>query len=257
MQFSEDIKVLIVEDQEGFAQLLQLMLEELGLKRIRKAHTMKQAWAFFEAERPDLCLIDIELGEQPMEGITLAEKARKIAPTLPIIYLTVHYSEEVYERCKHTLPNSFMNKELSRLKLHQAIELALLNAGQREAIISNPKEENLPGSKVPWIDNKHFFFKIGDVYKHIAIEEIAFFYANGKMTFARVNKRNFPTNVQLKTLEEELYPQFLRIHKTYLINVAFIESINLKESRVEIAEENLPIGYAYRKDFVEQLKLLK
>lgn len=257
MQFSEEIKVLIVEDQEGFAQLLQLMLEELGLKRIRRAYTMNQAWKLFEEERPDLCLIDIELGEQPMEGITLAENIRKITSTLPIIYLTVHYSEEIYERCKHTLPSSFMNKELSRLKLHQAIELALLNAGRREAIILNPTAENLPSSKVPWIDNKHFFFKVGDVYKHIAVDEIAFFYANGKMTFAKVNKRNFPTNVQLKTLEEELFPKFLRIHKTYLINVAFIESINLRESRIEIAEENLPIGYAYRKDFVEKLKLLK
>lgn len=257
MQFSEEIKVLIVEDQEGFAQLLQLLLEELGLKRIRKAHTMHQAWALFEEERPDLCLIDVELNEQQMEGIALAEKIRKVSLTLPIVYLTVHYSEEIYERCKHTLPSSFMNKELSRLKLHQAIELALLNSNPKEAIISNPKEENLPGSKVPWIDNKHFFFKVGDVYKHIAIDEIAFFYANGKMTFAKVNKRNFPTNVQLKTLEEELFPKFLRIHKTYLINVAFIESINLKESRIEVVEENLPIGYAYRKDFVEQLKLLK
>lgn len=257
MQFSEEIKVLVVEDQEGFAQLLQIMLEELGLKQIRKAHTMKQAWALFEAERPDLCLIDIELGEKELAGIDLAENIRKITPTLPIIYLTVHYSEEIYERCKHTLPSSFMNKELSRLKLHQAIELALLNSGRKEAVILNPKEENLPEPKVPWIDSKHFFFKIGDVYKHISIEEIAFFYANGKMTFARVNKRNFPTNVQLKTLEEELSPNFVRIHKTYLINIAFIESINLKDSRVEIVEENLPIGYAYRKDFIEQLKLLK
>ncbi|MBK9492126.1 MAG: LytTR family transcriptional regulator, partial [Haliscomenobacter sp.] len=96
-----------------------------------------------------------------------------------------------------------------------------------------------------------------DVYKHIAIDEIAFFYANGKMTFAKVNKRNFPTNVQLKTLEEELFPKFLRMHKTYLINVAFIESINLKKARVEIAEEHLPMGYAYRKEFIERLKLLK
>ncbi len=257
MQFSEEIKVLIVEDQEGFAQLLQLLLEELGLKRIRKAHNMHQAWALFEEERPDLCLIDIELGEQQMEGIALAEKIREVSLSLPIVYLTAHYNEEIYERCKHTLPSSFMNKELSRLKLHQAVELALLNSNQKEVIISNPKEENLPSSKVPWIDNKHFFFKVGDVYKHIAIDEIAFFYANGKMTFAKVNKRNFPTNVQLKTLEEELFPKFLRIHKTYLINVAFIDSINLKESRIEIVEENLPIGYAYRKDFIEQLKLLK
>ncbi len=258
MLFREHVKVLIVEDQDGFAQLIQMMLEELQLKQIYKAHTMEKAWALFEKERPDLCLIDIELSDKEMEGIALAEKIRQVSPTLPIIFLTVHYNEEMYERCKHTMPSSFMNKELSRLKLYQAVELAMMNAHPATQVSLSPTEQNeIPETKVPWIDNQHFFFKVGEVYKHIAIEEIAFFSTKGKMTFARVNKRNFPTNVQLKTLEDELYPQFLRIHKSYLINVKMIDSINLKDSLIEIAEERLPIGYAYRKDFMNRLKILK
>lgn len=258
MLLREQIRVLIVEDQDGFAQLIQMMLKELHLKQIYTAHTMENAWALFEKERPDLCLIDIELSDKEMEGIALAEKIRKVSPTLPIIFLTVHYHEEMYQRCKHTLPSSFMNKELSRLKLYQALELAMMNTPQVSQVTPSPAEQNkIPETKVPWIDNRHFFFKIGDMYKHIAVEDIAFFYAKGKMTFARANKRNFPTNVQLKTLEDELQPQFLRIHKSYLVNVKAIDSINLKESLIEIAEERLPIGYAYRKDFMNRLKVLK
>ena len=258
MLWREHVKVLIVEDQDGFAQLIQMMLEELQLKQIYKAHTLEKAWALFEKERPDLCLIDIELRDKEMEGIALAEKIRQVSPTLPIIFLTVHYNEEMYERCKHTMPSSFMNKELSRLKLYQAVELAMMNAHPATQFSLNQAEQGQTAeTKVPWIDNQHFFFKIGDAYKHIAIEEIAFFSAKGKMTFARVNKRNLPTNVQLKTLEDELYPQFLRIHKSYLINVKMIDSFNLKDSLIEIAEERLPIGYAYRKDFMNRLKILK
>jgi DNA-binding LytR/AlgR family response regulator len=258
MLLREHVKILIVEDQDGFAQLIQMMLEELNLKNICKAHTMEKAWALFEKERPDLCLIDIELSDKKMEGIALAEKIREVSPALPIIYITVHYNEEIYERCKHTLPSSFMNKELSRLKVYQAVELALMNVSQTDRSPSSTDGQNLPTeTKVPWIDNRHFFFKVGDVYKHIPVEEIAFFYAKGKMTFARVNKRNFPTNVQLKTLEDELHPQFLRIHKSYLVNASAIDSINLKDSLIEVAEERLPIGYAYRKDFMNRLKILK
>jgi DNA-binding LytR/AlgR family response regulator len=252
------IKVLFVEDQENFAKMIQLMLEELKLKYIFKAHTMEQAWALFERERPNVCLIDIELSKKPQEGIILAERIREVAPTLPIIFLTVHYNEEMYARCKHVLPSIFMNKELSRLNLYQAIDLALLNTPLTSSPNFKPEEQHLiEETKVPWINHQHFFFKVGDVYKRIAINEIAFFFAKGKMTFARVNSRNFPTNVQLKTLEDELFPKFLRIHKTYLVNVDHIESVSPRDDKIEVKGESLPIGYSYRQSFLEQLKLLK
>lgn len=258
MQLSDQIKVLLVEDNEGFAQLLHLMLEELNLKKIWKATSLEEGWDLFQKVAPDLCLIDIELDKGEMEGIRLAEKIRAQSPTLPFIYLTVHYQEEVFKQCKHTRPSSFMNKELSRLTLHQALELALLHQAGPAPEGSETGEVPLsPAESIPWINRQHFFFKVGEAYQQFAIKDIAFFYAKGKMTFAKIDKRNFPLNVQLRTLEEELFPQFLRIHKSYLVNATAVDSINLKDSLIEIAEERLPIGYAYRKDFLDRLKLLK
>lgn len=258
MTLNKKIKILVVEDEAGFAQLIRAMLEEFNLELISIAHSMEEALALFEQARPDICLIAIGPDKKQIVGIALAEKIREVAPALPIIYLTGHYSIELYERCKHTRPSNFMNKELSRLKLGQAIELALMHRVDTFPTTFAPSEQNLiPESEGPGIDSTHFFFKVGDLYKQIAVEEVAFFYANGKMTFARINKRNFPTNVPLKALEEELLPSFLRIHKSYLVNVDYISSISLKENRVETVEEQLPIGYAYRKAFLAQLKLLK
>jgi DNA-binding LytR/AlgR family response regulator len=258
MQLSDQIKILVVEDNEGFAQLLHLMLEELNLKKIWKATSLEEAWSLFNKVAPDLCLIDIELGKGEMEGIHLAEKIRAQSPTLPFIYLTVHYQEEVFKQCKHTGPSSFMNKELSRLTLYQALELALLHQNRPVPGSSGPQPPSAyPTGSIPWINNQHFFFKVGETYHQFAIKDIAFFYAKGKMTFAKIDKRNFLINVQLKTLEDELFPQFLRIHKSYLVNAKAVDSINLKDSLIEIAEERLPIGYAYRKDFLDRLKLLK
>jgi DNA-binding LytR/AlgR family response regulator len=249
------VYILIVEDQEGFKQLLQLMLKELGLHHIQIARGYQEAWQFFQGRKPDLCLIDIDLGEGEKDGIALAEKIRAVAPTLPLIYLTSDYTEECYQRCRHTLPSSFMNKELSRLKLYQAIELALIH--QPATVVKSVESAPVTPVSIPYLHHEQFFFKVGDVYKNFAIADIDFFFSKGKMTYAKINKRNFPTNVQLKTLEEELFPRFLRIHKTFLVNLSHIDSIHLKENKVEIAGELLPIGYVYRKEFMEQLKLLK
>lgn len=77
------------------------------------------------------------------------------------------------------------------------------------------------------------------------------------MTYARIAKRNYPTNVQLKVLEESLGPLFIRCHKKYLVNQELISSINVKEDRIDVGGESLPIGYAYRKAFLDRLNLLK
>jgi len=250
----KDVRILVVEDNGAFSQLLKLLLGKLGMQNVQTAANFDDGLKLYQEYSPELCFIDIDLGKGQKNGIALVEKIREENEDLPVIYLTAYHTLENYERCRHTRPSSFMDKEMSYLKLQIAIEMALMNK-------PDTKRAALPQQvapiAVPYLNNKQFFFKIGDVYKNIPFEEIAFFYASEKMTYARVEKRNLPTNVQLKTLEEELHPNFLRIHKTYLVNINLIESINPKEGKVEIQGEQLPIGYAYRKTFMEQLNLLR
>jgi DNA-binding LytR/AlgR family response regulator len=257
MNLSNSLRIFVVEDHSGFAQLLHLMLEELGVTDIQIAKTYDEGLTLFRKQSPHIGLIDIDLGEDEKDGIALVEKIRETEANLPIIYLTANYTEDYYLRCRHTRPSSFMNKEISRLKLHQAIELAMLQLQSTETLAKPLTPFSPPPMQPPLISNSNFFFKVGDLYKNIAIQDIGFFYANEKMTFARVDKRNFPTNVQLKTLEDELFPKFLRIHKSYLVNVDFIDAINTRDDKVEVMGESLPIGYSHRKAFLEQLKLLK
>jgi DNA-binding LytR/AlgR family response regulator len=258
MNLKETINLLLVEDNEGFANLLRVMLEDLGIAGIQRAKNFDEAWSLFQDQAPSICLVDIDLSGGEKNGILLVEKIRQTHPDLPVIYLTSNYTEECYKRCKHTRPSSFMNKELSRLKLYQAVDLALLQAKQGGPT-AGATAVTYPSTPAPVSHpvNNQLFFKVGDLYKNIPVKEIGFFYANEKMTFARVEQRNFPTNVQLKTLEDELFPQFLRIHKSYLVNVDFIHTINTKEDKIELQGEYLPIGYSHRKSFLEHLKLLK
>lgn len=246
-------KLLIVDDQPSFIYLIQLLLKEIGYTAIYTAEDFDTAWQLFQLHSPDLCILDIDLKDN-RTGIDLAEKIRVLDTHTSIIFLTANYTEEYYYQCRHVRPSSFMNKELSRLKLQHAIDLALLNQVTR-----NDADHNLlaPIVETPYITNKNLFFKIGDHFKKIAIEDICYFFAKDKFTYARVENRNFPTTVQLKTLASELNPTFQRIHKTYLVNVNFIEQIHPKEATITIAGETLPIGYAYRKKFISAVKLLK
>lgn len=251
MLLDKNLQVLVVEDNEAFAQLIRILLQDTGLSKIHIVSSYEDGLEQFEVYTPDVCIFDIELGKNKKSGIQLAEKIRESNGAIPIIFLTSHYSEEYYEQCKHTRPSCFMSKEISHFKLQQAIDLALLHAGTQVHPVPSSTE------KTPYVSHTNFFFKVGDIYKSIPVKDIAYFFADQKLNYARVAQRNFPTSVQLKTLEHEFGAQFVRIHKSYLVNVSMIESINPGENTIVINEETLPIGYAYKKQFLDHVQLLK
>ncbi|MEY3239240.1 MAG: hypothetical protein RIR11_678 [Bacteroidota bacterium] len=250
MHLNTNIRVLILEDSESFSELLKILLLELHIQNIFIARNYEMGLAYFDQYQPDICLVDINLGENKPSGIEFVEKIRENASFVPVIYLTSNYSENYYEQSRHTHPSGFMNKELSRFKLHHAIDLALMQ----------PVPPKVIGQKdyiAPFLNQSNFFFKIGDIYKSIPLEKVEYFFSDQKLTYAKVDQRNFPTTVQLKTLEKDFAPTFLRIHKSYLVNIKMIESLHPGESTLVINGQTLPIGYAYKKIFLEQLQLLK
>lgn len=255
-----NLKFLTVDDNSYFLDLLTTLLQGMGAKHIRRASSVKEALQLFKEDQPDICLIDIELSPGKKDGGDLAFQIRKADNNVPIIFLTSYFQQSFYDYIKPVKPVGFMNKEISQLKLLQVIELA-------SDKIEKNSEKSKKGSTTladasllttPHNFGKgHIFFKVGDVYKPIEVSDIDFFFADNKLTYARVNGRNYPTYVQLKVLTAELAPLFLRCHNKYLVNVNRIESIQLVESKIKIGGDLISIGYAYRKAFLNGINLLK
>lgn len=251
MHLPESIKLLLVESNPVYLQVLRLLLSDMGLSQVATASDAASGLEAFQAFEPDLCLLDIYLGPTLRAGVALGEKIRLLAPHIPIIFMSDFCAPDCYERCRHLLPSGFISKDITRHKLYQTLDLALLQQQfQRH-------QEKSDDAQLPAHPLKKIFFRVGDIFKSIPIEQVTFFCADNKLTFARVGQRNYPSSVQLKTLERELSPLFVRTHKSYLINTSLIESINPKEGTVVLAGETLPIGSAYRHEFLERLKLLR
>ncbi|MEZ4985642.1 MAG: LytTR family DNA-binding domain-containing protein [Saprospiraceae bacterium] len=159
-----------------------------------------------------------------------------------------------------------MSKELSPIKLLNTLDIAFFYESEESIQLQKtvtPEQSQIlpypPGSNsvIPFQQSKHYFFKIGNIYKNIPVREIPYFFSNDKVTYARYEDRNFPTNLSIKTLEQELVPLFQRIHKSYLVNIHAIETLHINNKQVQIKGENLPIGNYYYKEFIEQLDIIK
>jgi DNA-binding LytR/AlgR family response regulator len=257
----KSLSILLLTPDESFQHLLKILLREIGITRVLPNNNFEEAVSAYNQGHPDICIVDTSELSSGECGVAFANSIREKNSQVPIIFLVDSFKDDCYEKVKSFDQSSILSKEVSKLKLLQAVKYSLLQldysklAQQYSERLFSPEQ---PGNAASTVMNEEkFFFKIGDSFKAIEKEEISFFFADKKLSHARVGKRNFPTNVQLKTLGDALSPSFLRCHRKYLLNISHIEAISMKEGKVKINGEFLPIGVSYRKSFFGRLNLLK
>ena len=244
MKLTKPTPALVVHHQLDYIQSLTHTLNRLGMPLVYTAQDAQTAATLFNQYQPGLCLLEASM------SLELINKIRQTQPSLPILCLTQDSLPEQYEQLRAHFPIYFLPASASTEALFFAIDTALLSAEfqhrHQPIAYSSPNQHK----RAP------IFFKVGDTFKSFPLKDIAFFYADEKHTFARIGDRNYPSAAQLKTLEESL-PGFARIHKSYLVNTTRIDSVNPKTNTVLLAVHTIPIGNAYRRDFLHKLHFIK
>lgn len=82
---AEDIKVLVVDDEQSLADLVQMALSYEGWNVV-VAHSVDHAVRECQRFHPDVAVLDIMLPDG--DGIGLMKKLRDITPKLPVLFLT-------------------------------------------------------------------------------------------------------------------------------------------------------------------------
>jgi CheY-like chemotaxis protein len=92
MEHSEDVHVLLVEDDVAMAQMYRVKLERDGYL-VRIARDGEEALAMLAGELPDLIFLDIRLPR--MDGLSFLERARASERTkdVPVVIVS-NYSEQ-------------------------------------------------------------------------------------------------------------------------------------------------------------------
>ena len=102
------------------------------------------------------------------------------------------------------------------------------------------------------------FFYVKSDYRLVQVELSKLLYIECEKDYMRLHiegQRPIMTLMTMKTLEERLpQPQFMRIHRSIIVQVSKIESIN--QGSVNIAGNNLPIGNSYRERFFSYIDKL-
>jgi PAS domain S-box-containing protein len=125
-------RILVVENEGIISKDIALRLRTLGYEVTGIEAYGESAVEHSRASRPDLVLMDIELGG-PMDGI---EAATIITSTLnvPVVYLTANADQDVMDRARLTEPFGYLIKPFESRELHSTIQMALYKHAMGEQV---------------------------------------------------------------------------------------------------------------------------
>lgn len=118
-------RVLIVEDEPIIAEDIAQYLEQANYGVFDICYDMGAAIKALEEGKPDLAIVDINLGNN-MDGLELAAHIYKNCD-FPFVYLTSYSSSSVLEKAKKTHPMGYIVKPFDESDLFSTLEIALYN----------------------------------------------------------------------------------------------------------------------------------
>jgi len=249
------IKVLVAEDDPLHASRIEMLLEEMGYEVIGPFAAETDILRMFRATHPDLVVLDIQL-KGGGDGIDIASRIRDIKAT-PTIFVTSFEDAETIKRALEADPYAYIVKPVEKGSLQASIELAIHKFSQEKNV--QPETKPFPGWGNDVLIQDSFFVKAGDKLVKLPLDEILWIeVAEERYCDIVTLGRRYHLRTSLSSLEQKLDPSyFFRIHRTCIINLRKIESINEADMTISINGQEVPLGKAFKPDLLKRLKKLQ
>ena len=233
------MNVLIVDDEHHARKLLaDYVIKVPFLNLIKTCMNVFEAIEVMQKKQVDLLILDIQMPD--MTGMEFARSLNN----KPIIIFSTAYSEYAIESFELDVAD-YLLKPVEFPRFLQAI----YKAKSRHEMKQTTKEIITPQKQ-----NVDDFITIKDGTKIHKIDYSDLLYIEGQreyVTFHTIQKKITALYV-MKNLEDTLPKDcFMRVHKSYIVAIKFIEMI--EGNMIKVAGEKIPIGGNYKTDLLNRL----
>ncbi|MBV6403366.1 MAG: response regulator [Flavobacteriales bacterium] len=243
------VRILIVEDEPLIAEDLRGHLEELGYEVVGACDNALDAMAELAAGRPDLLLLDINLGDGA-DGVQLAERINA-KHKLPFIFVTSHADKGTLERVKAVRPAGFIIKPFDENDLRTQIEIALARYANDVEVTVAPSDTQRDEIVIA---DSIFIRDKGRLVK-LAIDDIQYAEADDNYVTLFTPTKKYVITSTLAAVEEKLKsPHLLRIHRSYLVDTRRITAV--EEGHVRLGTLSLPVGKTHKAALMARIRTL-
>lgn len=246
----KDARIYIVEDDYVVAKNLSFLLENLGYQVAGISETGEEGLLHIKKEKPALVILDIDLAGV-LNGIEVGKKLKEQFH-VPFIYITAHADSQTMAEALPTEPSAYLAKPFNENTLRSSIELALYKEYQQKQS-PLPVETDIRDKKYTMEDA--IFIKSKNRLVKVALHDILFVEANDIYANVYTHEHKYMVNYTLKAIVEK-FPEknFLRVHRSYLVNRHMVEAIEHNE--LLLKGHRIPVGRTYRDDLMNYFEVM-
>ncbi|MEN9337384.1 MAG: Transcriptional regulatory protein YehT [Bacteroidota bacterium] len=243
------LKCIIVDDEPLAVELLVEFCAKIeGLEILRTFNNAIDAITFVNQNKVDLLFLDIEMPQfTGMDFINTLENK-------PMIIFTTAYSEYAVDG----FDKGALDYLLKPIPFHRFLK-SVLRAKQHFVLLQSipvtPKLEPQTFISSYEDENQFMFVKVG--YETLKIDYADILYIEGLKDYVKIvlsNHTSVLSLLSMSKLESNLASKnFCRIHRSYIVNLKSIKSI--QRNRLQISDKRLPISDGYRASFFKTIQL--
>jgi two-component system response regulator LytT len=245
--------ILITEDEAIVRKDIERCLTGLGYNVVATADNGESAIALAKEHKPDLCLMDIMI-KGDMNGISAAEQIKKHMD-VPVIFLTAYADESTLASAKSAEPHGYILKPFKEADIQAAVEMALHKHTKEvelkhEADFLRNLTEHKDGADILFVKNRSRLM-------HVKHEDLLFVEALKDYVVVHTRKESYTIHSTMKEIERKLSDRrFMRVHRSYIVNLNSIESIKYSNITMEGLEKEIPVGGSYKDALAKRINLL-
>lgn len=232
------LKCLIVDDEPLAHEVITNFAESLqSIEVMGNCYNAFQAIDFLNQATPDLIFLDINMPK--LKGLQFLRTLAKP----PLIIVTTAYQEYAIESFELEVCD-YLLKPYSFERFIKAVNRALELKKLKESALSSPAS-SMPVPEPTTHTQDNIFLKADKKVYQVQYQDILYLEGLGSYVKFHLNDQVIITLERLSNYEKSL-PQnlFVRIHKSYIVNIKKIEVI--EGNMVKINGQELPIGSVYK-----------
>ncbi len=215
--------VVAVDDEEpALAELTYLLGRTQGVSVVRPAGSAPAALELLQADDVDAVFLDIRM--PGMDGLALARVIGRFAAPPPVVFVTAYDSHAV--DAFDIAAVDYLLKPIRAERLAQAV------ARVQRALETELAE---PKSAPDDVLDETIAVELGGVTRYVKRSDIV--YVEAQRDYVRLHTRDGShlVRVPLAALEERWESAgFLRVHRRYLVNAAYVQGLRTAGGRVTV-----------------------
>jgi two-component system, LytTR family, response regulator len=238
------IKSIIIEDETKTKESLEYLINKYcpEVTVCASAGSFTEGYELYKQKLPDLLFLDIQLNSQEGSGIDLA--AMKELANCPVIFIS-GYKDYAVEAFRLNAVD-YLLKPIKINQLQEAVVKAKLFIQEQKKHL----EKRIESNTTFHIPTQHGFviLKQQDIIRCEADGSYTHFYLSQK-------KEKFTASINIGQVETKLGPNFMRVHKSHIINKDHVLSYSKNEGLIVtlIDQSEVPVSRALKDDFFKWL----